>query len=364
MPWSASALHLLRCQERHGVVFLRLWRMVCKRRISQEDYTCSPSYHTLFHRRSLGKTISHPRLSTKRANPIFSHNHRTSFNMSSILYEKDFTKLESSIHESTYKLFMHMAWMDMCIDNGMMELELRTRAMKKARDEMQALGECLPDLAEEDVTTDDRKSKPLASLDVCETTSELIMRTIRCLEAGAMTKCIAALTCAALIAPVTAIDDRLVLGRTFAVPDMDVHPVPTIAIGTLTSMLFLCGGHLMGTARGLIGPLMGITSVLYFMMRNDAAVEPIIAWGVLGAWSVFTLMYLNFQCRRVTYDKIYMLMSLVFAGLCLCVVALVQQSAIQGGLVTAIPPCTSFAAYAVAFLFPDRPIRAQYLDVV
>jgi hypothetical protein len=44
----------------------------------------------------------------------------------------------------------------------------------------------------------------------------------------------------------------------------------------------------------------------------------------------------------------------MFSGLCLCTVALVQKGSIQGGLVTAIPPCMSFAAYAVTFLFPDR----------
>lgn len=60
----------------------------------------------------------------------------------------------------------------------------------------------------------------------------------------------------------------------------------------------------------------------------------------------------------------YMLMSLAFSGLCLCLVALVQKASIQGGLVTAIPPCTSFAAYAVAFAFPDRPTRAHGWDAV
>lgn len=57
-------------------------------------------------------------------------------------------------------------------------------------------------------------------------------------------------------------------------------------------------------------------------------------------------------------------MSLASAGLCLCIVALVQKSSIEGGLVTAIPPCTSFAAYAVAFVFPDRPYLAQRLELV
>ena len=101
---------------------------------------------------------------------------------------------------------------------------------------------------------------------------------------------------------------------------------------------------------------------------------------VLSVWSVLALTYFIVQCRRVTYSKMYdqscigpllvltfdryVLMSLAFSGLSLCLVALVQKSSIQGGLVTAIPPCTSFAAYAVAFAFPNSPRRAQDWDAV
>lgn len=38
----------------------------------------------------------------------------------------------------------------------------------------------------------------------------------------------------------------------------------------------------------------------------------------------------------------------------MCMVALVQQASLQGGLVTAVPPCASFAAYTVAYVFPNR----------
>ena len=38
-------------------------------------------------------------------------------------------------------------------------------------------------------------------------------------------------------------------------------------------------------------------------------------------------------------------------------VALAQKSSLQGGLVTAIPTCTSFAAYVVAYCFPERRDR-------
>jgi hypothetical protein len=200
------------------------------------------------------------------------------YSENTVLYEKDFTKLESAIHESTYKLFMHVAWMDMWVDNGMRELELRKSAMIEARNEMHAVDRSLPDIPEDD-TAHDHETKPLPSLDLGGISRELIMGRIRCIKAGNISKCIAVLTYAALIAPTAAMDDHLVLERAFAVPGvMEVHQVPRIAIGTLTGMMFLCGGYLVGAARSLVGPLMGITSVLYFMMRNDAAVAPVFAW--------------------------------------------------------------------------------------
>ena len=76
-----------------------------------------------------------------------------------------------------------------------------------------------------------------------------------------------------------------------------------------------------------------------------------------------TVKGLRVICSRLTLNR-YMLVSLAFAGLCLCLVALVQKSSIQGGLVTAIPPCTSFAAYAVAFAFADRPDGMQQWTMV
>ncbi|KAJ4347949.1 uncharacterized protein N0V89_009321 [Didymosphaeria variabile] len=200
--------------------------------------------------------------------------------MSSILYEKDFSKLESSIHESTYKLFMHMTLMDMCMDNAMKEFELRKRAMIKARDDMQAAGELLLDEPEDDAVAGHQEEGTLPRSNLSGITMELVLRTIRGLEGGPASTCIAALTCAMLIAPAAAMDDHLVLGRVFSAPDVyEIHQVPTMAIGTLTGMLLLCGGYLMGAARSLVGPLMGITSVLYFMLRNDAAVEAVLAWG-------------------------------------------------------------------------------------
>ncbi|KAF2250696.1 hypothetical protein BU26DRAFT_268784 [Trematosphaeria pertusa] len=188
---------------------------------------------------------------------------------------------------------------------------------------------------------------------------------------GKMTRCFAILAAVSMIMPAAAMDHELVPVGASAVTAaaaaagaaaanvVDPNHIPTVAAGTCTGILFLCVGYLTGAARSLLGPLMGITSVLWFIMRNDAAIKPGLSWMIFGAWSIVTLTYLSLQCLRVTYHKVYMLMVTGFAGICLCVVALVQKSSIKGGIVTAIPPCASFAAYAVAFCFPDRPRRPQ-----
>jgi hypothetical protein len=152
-------------------------------------------------------------------------------------------------------------------------------------------------------------------------------------------------------------------GYYFPMPEEPNADLPRFAAGALTGLVFLITGYLMGAARSFLGPLMGITSVLWFMMRNDPAVKPEISWIVFGAWSMLTLAYLAIQCTRVLLHKLYILLTLTFAAVCLCVLALVQKSSIPGGLVTAIPPCTSFAAYAVAFCFPDRRHRFRDSEV-
>jgi hypothetical protein len=52
----------------------------------------------------------------------------------------------------------------------------------------------------------------------------------------------------------------------------------------------------------------------------------------------------------------YILLTIAVASLSMGLVASVQKSTLQGGLVTAIPTCTSFAAYSVAYFFPTRYI--------
>ncbi|KAF2186598.1 hypothetical protein K469DRAFT_141969 [Zopfia rhizophila CBS 207.26] len=161
---------------------------------------------------------------------------------------------------------------------------------------------------------------------------------------------LAILTLLSLIRPVTAIDHD---GNAL-VPFSPSIPRPRIVTGASASVAVITAGYISGAVQLLLGPWMGITSVLWVMMRNDSAVKPELTWMVFGAWSVLFLTYLLVQCHRVAYHKPYILIVIVFAGICMCIIALVQKSSIQGGLVTTIPPCASFSAYAVAFLFPDR----------
>lgn len=67
------------------------------------------------------------------------------------------------------------------------------------------------------------------------------------------------------------------------------------------------------------------------------------------------------QCMKARYWKLllaksfrYILLTVIVGSACMCIVATIKESSLQGGLVTAIPPCTAFAAYAVAYFFPDR----------
>ncbi|KAF2647369.1 hypothetical protein K491DRAFT_723494 [Lophiostoma macrostomum CBS 122681] len=90
--------------------------------------------------------------------------------------------------------------------------------------------------------------------------------------------------------------------------------------GAFTGIFLILSGHLTGAARTLLGPLMGITGIMWFIMRNDAAIKPVVSW------------------IRLAVHQLYLLLTLAFAGICLCIIGLVQKSSIPGGLVTAIPP--------------------------
>lgn len=174
---------------------------------------------------------------------------------------------------------MQLAFLDMRIDNCLEKLRMRTRDIIEAEEKMQLA--CNEDLEPDQVD----EYNDSADLDVPTASPDgdimsLISQTIRRLESANVFGLIGALTYAAFIMPVAAMDQQLALGSQFPIAEsMASHQVPTMAIGTCASMLLLCGGHTLGAAKSLVAPLMGITSVLWFMLRNDSAVDPRLAWG-------------------------------------------------------------------------------------
>jgi hypothetical protein len=76
--------------------------------------------------------------------------------------------------------------------------------------------------------------------------------------------------------PVAALDEpSYALGPSMAYQQ---HPVNHRPIGTFFHVCLLIGGVAVTVSSNIIGPLMGISSVLWLMMRNDAAIDPRVSW--------------------------------------------------------------------------------------
>ncbi|KAH7411720.1 hypothetical protein DE146DRAFT_627761 [Phaeosphaeria sp. MPI-PUGE-AT-0046c] len=82
------------------------------------------------------------------------------------------------------------------------------------------------------------------------------------------------------------------------------HTVHNVAARTMSDIAFLIIAYLSSATMNLLGPIMGISSILWFVMRNDEAVKPGFAWIIFGIWSAVYLMYLFLQIKRVAYDKL------------------------------------------------------------
>ncbi|KAF2471160.1 uncharacterized protein BDR25DRAFT_342509 [Lindgomyces ingoldianus] len=163
---------------------------------------------------------------------------------------------------------------------------------------------------------------------------------------------VAGLTISTLVVPVAAVDPSGPAGQISL-------PIPRVAIGACIGIVLIAGGRASGAARSLLGPAMGVGSILFVMLRNDPAVKPEAAWVVFGAWSAATLAYLAMQCSRLVHANWYILVASVVTGICMVIIASAQRSSIQGGLVTAIPPCVAFASYAATFPFRERFQRSE-----
>jgi hypothetical protein len=79
----------------------------------------------------------------------------------------------------------------------------------------------------------------------------------------------------ALISPTTAFDDE---SQTILYASRSRHHGYWTSIAFCLSLLFLVGHKFINVSITLVEPLMGITSVLWLMMRNDAAISPKASW--------------------------------------------------------------------------------------
>ncbi|KAH7073839.1 hypothetical protein BKA63DRAFT_514884 [Paraphoma chrysanthemicola] len=173
-----------------------------------------------------------------------------------------------------------------------------------------------------------------------------------------------ATTIALLISPAIAMDDQVVAVMSHTATDTTLISIASgVEWGTFGAISIVTADLLRSKSRTVLAPLMGISSVLWFMMRNDSAIPPKLSWIVFSIWSVVTLVYFSYQSRRLAHDKLFILLALTFSGICLCVLAIVQKASIHGGLVTAIPPCISFASYFVAAILPTRR-QGSAVDIV
>jgi hypothetical protein len=88
-----------------------------------------------------------------------------------------------------------------------------------------------------------------------------------------------------IVVPVTAMDNQISMA---SYPAQNTHgismanPTPGYPMrGFLVStgtMAFVIVGYVVTMTSQMLGPLMGITSVLWFIMRNDAAIRPSFSW--------------------------------------------------------------------------------------
>jgi hypothetical protein len=78
----------------------------------------------------------------------------------------------------------------------------------------------------------------------------------------------------ALVTPAAALDEPFALSSATA----SQHHNHRLPIGLFLTLLILIGQHAVTFSGTLVGPLMGIASVLWLMMRNDAAISPKASW--------------------------------------------------------------------------------------
>ncbi|RII24639.1 hypothetical protein CUC08_Gglean011649 [Alternaria sp. MG1] len=79
-----------------------------------------------------------------------------------------------------------------------------------------------------------------------------------------------------LVTPAAAFDEPHALSPATAAAGY--HHGSRLPIGLFFTLLVLIGQTVASFSSTLVGPMMGITSVLWLMMRNDSAISPKVSW--------------------------------------------------------------------------------------
>jgi len=83
---------------------------------------------------------------------------------------------------------------------------------------------------------------------------------------------------ASFVGSAAANDNEIALAQYTGANMIAPDPRPRIQLGLVATYILVVTGLLTTTMKNLLGPLMGISSVLWFIMRNDAAIKPSISW--------------------------------------------------------------------------------------
>lgn len=79
----------------------------------------------------------------------------------------------------------------------------------------------------------------------------------------------------ALASPVAAADEDVY--ASFRIPTNHRHSCRHL-IGPILVLLTFLGQYVLVFSGTLVGPLMGMTSMLWLIMRNDVAIDPKVSW--------------------------------------------------------------------------------------
>jgi len=111
-----------------------------------------------------------------------------------------------------------------------------------------------------------------------EDTSSHIAMPIRKTHVGHLDRLLFAVLFLMLAMPVSALDEPQALSPTAAAAAAGYYYHPRYPVGFIVSLVLVIGQSFASFSSTLVGPAMGITSVLWLMLRNDSAISPRASW--------------------------------------------------------------------------------------